>query len=35
VVGVTEGSHTAEQLRPCQHTHLIGTVAEIPALLGL
>jgi phosphonatase-like hydrolase len=35
VVGVTEGSHTVEQLRPCQHTHLIGTVAEIPALLGL
>jgi phosphonatase-like hydrolase len=35
VVGVTGGSHTAEQLRPYPHTHLIGTVAELPALLGL
>lgn len=34
-VGVTEGSHTAEQLKPHPHTHLIGTVAELPALLGL
>jgi phosphonatase-like hydrolase len=35
VIGVTQGSHSAEQLRACQHTHLIGTVAELPALLGL
>ena len=35
VVGVTGGSHTAEQLQPHPHTHLIGTVAELPALLGL
>jgi phosphonatase-like hydrolase len=35
VIGVTGGSHTAEQLRPFPHTHLIGTVAELPALLGL
>lgn len=35
VVGVTGGSHTAEQLKPFPHTHLIGTVAELPALLGL
>lgn len=35
VVGVTGGSHTAEQLKPHPHTHLIGTVAELPALLGL
>ena len=35
VVGVTHGSHTEAQLRACQHTHLIGTVAELPGLLGL
>ena len=35
VVGVTGGSHSAGQLRLCDHTHLIGTVAELPALLGL
>ena len=35
IVGVTGGSHTAEQLRPFPHTHLIGTVAELPALLGV
>ncbi|MEX0676410.1 MAG: phosphonatase-like hydrolase [Pirellulales bacterium] len=35
VIGVTGGSHTAEQLKPFPHTHLIGTVAELPALLGL
>ena len=35
VIGVTQGSHSEEQLRACHHTHLIGTVAELPALLGL
>ncbi len=35
VVGVTGGSHTADQLRPWPHTHLIGSVVELPALLGL
>ncbi len=35
VVGVTGGSHTAEQLRPFRHTHLIGSVRELPAILGL
>lgn len=34
-VGVTQGSHTAAQMAECKHTHLIGTVAELPALLGL
>jgi phosphonatase-like hydrolase len=34
-VGVTKGSHTAEQLKPFQHTHLIGTVADLPKLLGI
>jgi phosphonatase-like hydrolase len=35
VVGVTEGSHTADQLRPYPHTHLLGTIRELPALLGI
>jgi phosphonatase-like hydrolase len=35
VIGVTGGSHTAEQLQPFAHTHLIGSVAELPALLGV
>jgi phosphonatase-like hydrolase len=35
VIGVTAGSHTADQLRPFPHSHLIATVAELPALLGL
>jgi phosphonatase-like hydrolase len=35
VVGVTEGTHTREQLQPYPHTHLIGSVVELPALLGL
>jgi len=35
VIGVTGGSHTAAQLEPFQHTHLIGTVAELPKLLGI
>ncbi len=35
VVGVTGGSSTRQQLEPHPHDHLIGTVAELPALLGL
>lgn len=35
VIGVTRGSHTAAQLEPFPHTHLIGTVAELPQLLGI
>lgn len=35
IVGVTGGSHTPDQLRPFPHSHLIGTVADLPALLGV
>jgi phosphonatase-like hydrolase len=35
VVGVTGGSHTADQLEPFPHTHLIGSIVELPALLRL
>jgi phosphonatase-like hydrolase len=35
VVGVTQGTHTREQLLPHPHTHLIGSVAELPSLLAL
>jgi phosphonatase-like hydrolase len=33
VVGVTNGSHTREQLLPHAHTHLIRCLAELPAAL--
>ena len=35
VIGVTEGSHTRAQLEPHPHTHLLGTIVELPALLGI
>lgn len=35
VIGVTNGSSTREQLVPLPHDYLIGSVAELPALLGL
>jgi phosphonatase-like hydrolase len=34
IVGVTQGTHTREQLQTHPHTHLIATVAEFPALLA-
>jgi phosphonatase-like hydrolase len=33
VIGVTQGTHTREQLAAFPHTHLIGSVAELQALL--
>jgi phosphonatase-like hydrolase len=35
VIGVTEGSSAREVLERFPHDHLIGTVAELPALLGV
>ena len=35
IIGVTHGSHTANQLRRHAPTHLIGTVVELPDLLGV
>ena len=35
VVGVTEGTHSRDQLEPHPHTHLISTVADFPGLLWL
>jgi phosphoglycolate phosphatase-like HAD superfamily hydrolase len=35
VIGVAQGTHTREQLAAFAHTHLIGSVAELPAILGL
>jgi phosphonatase-like hydrolase len=35
VIGVTGGTHTAAQLKPYPHTHLVGSVAEVPAIVGL
>lgn len=34
-IAVTEGSHTRAELESYPHTHLMGTVAELPELLGL
>jgi phosphoglycolate phosphatase-like HAD superfamily hydrolase len=33
VVGVTSGSFTRQQLQACPHTHLVASVADVPALL--
>ena len=33
VIGVTNGSHTREQLAAHPHTHLIGSLRELPALV--
>jgi phosphonatase-like hydrolase len=33
IVGVTEGTHTREQLEIHPHTHLIGSVTDLPGLL--
>lgn len=33
VIGVTNGTHTREQLLPHPHTHLIASLAELPALV--
>ena len=33
VIGVTNGSHTAAQLQPYHHTHLIANLGELPAIL--
>jgi phosphonatase-like hydrolase len=35
VVGVTQGSCAREQLERFPHDYLIGSVAELPALLGV
>lgn len=33
VVGVTNGSHTAAQLKPFPHTHLIANLGELPGVI--
>jgi phosphonatase-like hydrolase len=35
VIGVTSGTHTHEQLIAYPHTDLIGSVADLPRLLGI
>jgi phosphonatase-like hydrolase len=34
VVGVLTGAHSAERLRQERHTHILGSVAELPELLA-
>ncbi len=33
VIGVTNGSHTAKELAPHPHTHLLGSVADVPQVV--
>jgi phosphoglycolate phosphatase-like HAD superfamily hydrolase len=33
VVGVLSGTHSREQLNPHPHSHLIDSIAQLPALL--
>jgi phosphonatase-like hydrolase len=33
VIGVTEGSHTSDQLAPYPHTHLVPNVTHLPGIL--
>ena len=33
VIGVTNGTHTREQMAAHPHTHLIASLAELPALV--
>jgi phosphonatase-like hydrolase len=33
VIGVTTGSFSREQLQACPHSHIVGSVVEVPALL--
>lgn len=35
VIGVTSGTHSREQLEHFPHSHLLESVAELPALLGI
>jgi phosphoglycolate phosphatase-like HAD superfamily hydrolase len=35
IVGVTQGTHTRQELEPYPHTCLIDTIARFPELLGL
>jgi phosphonatase-like hydrolase len=35
VIGVTNGSHSREELARFPHTHLIESIRELPALIGL
>jgi phosphonatase-like hydrolase len=33
VIGVTTGSYSREQLQACPHSHIVDSVADVPALL--
>lgn len=35
VIGVTSGASTKEELEAHPHTHILGSIREIPALLGI
>jgi phosphonatase-like hydrolase len=33
VIGVTTGSYSREQLQACRHTHVLPSIADVPALI--
>ena len=33
VAGVLTGAHTAEELADAPHTHLLGSIAELPGIV--
>ena len=35
VIGVTEGTHSRELLEPHPHTHLVGSIRDLPTLFGM
>ena len=35
VIGVSNGSHTEEELMPYPHTHIVASVSDVPAVFGL
>ena len=35
IVGVTSGTHSRQELAGSPHTHLIETIRDLPAVLGL
>ncbi len=34
IIGVTEGSHTREELLPYKHTHVVENVTKVPAIVS-
>ncbi len=35
IIGVTTGSFARQQLESCEHTHIVQSVVDVPAILGI